>query len=120
MDLFTDPICPDCKKSGLERGYAGCMGQSPRARRIDPSTSHEAATKLRGTKRLVGLFKTIVEYVRDCPDSTMGEAVEVTRIPNQSLTPRYSTLCREGFIEVSGKRKCKITGSTCQTYRVKE
>jgi hypothetical protein len=74
------------------------------ARSSDPGTSHEAARSVQGTQAL-SLSRRVYQAIQQHPEGLCSEQLEfITGISNQSLTPRFAPLVRQGLIKDSGRR----------------
>ncbi len=78
------------------------------ARGTDPETSHEAAESVRTTK----LETIVLTAIRSCGDrgATAYELEKITKLPNQTLTPRFAPLCRKSKIHDSGEKRVGGSG----------
>ena len=78
------------------------------ARGTDPETSHEAAESVRTTK----LETIVLTAIRNCGyrGATSYEVEKITRLPNQTLTPRFAPLCRKKKIHDSGEKRVGGSG----------
>jgi hypothetical protein len=89
------------------------------ARKCDPETSKEAASKLQPL--LSGLHFTFLNKLREIGPATANEvACSASRIKSESIRKRAGELLRRGKIRIVGVRECKVTGSKASVYEVCE
>lgn len=85
------------------------------SRKSDPETSKEAG----GRVNVGEAKKLFLEGLRNCgiPSTANEVAIEFrSEMMQESIRKRAGELVKDGVIEVTGKRKCKQTGNSCQTY----
>ena len=100
-------------------GQLAFLFSVPAARTTDPDTSHEAAARhsasgARGTNAervLQSMVRGYPETFREIALRAGMDCVEVMR--------RLNDLRRSGLVGIDGKRKCRITGTRMQTWRVR-
>jgi hypothetical protein len=79
-----------------------CDGTEAHARSSDPGTSHAAAASVRATD----LESRVLNAIRNCPKgATSSELESLTKLTNQSLTPRFAPMRRKGLIYDSGEKR---------------
>jgi len=80
-----------------------CDGTEAHARNTDPGTSHAAAASVRATD----LESRVLEAIRYCEPggATSSELESLTKLTNQSLTPRFAPMRRKGLIYDSGEKR---------------
>ncbi len=87
----------------------------PLARGTDPSTSHEAAAKIR--PKLKSLQRQTLLLIDEYPGRT---ATELARLGGHAdprrINRRISELAKRGSIVSKGVRKCWITGFDARTW----
>lgn len=91
----------------------------PLAAAADPSTSHEAAAKLtksgaRDSQKVAVL--TALERARGA--MTSFELAESSGLDRYVVARRLPDLGRDGFVEKSDPRECRITGNRAVTWKV--
>lgn len=89
--------------------------RGPGARRTDPSTSHEAAAKLRNRK----VYEDVLAALRERPSTDFEIAA---RLGGQqtSLGKRRGELRDAGLVEDSGKRRQSPSGSMAIVWQIRE
>jgi hypothetical protein len=85
------------------------------ARVSDPATSHAAAASVSTN----AYEQTVLDTLRQYPDSTILEVQQITGIDMQTISPRFAPLRRKGMIVPTGKKK-NVTGKAALTWRVVE
>lgn len=86
------------------------------ARSTDPDTAKEAARAISET--LGDVERLVLGLVANHANETASELCTYGDLDIRTVSTRLSGLCRKGRIVVSGKRPCKVTGKTVQTYNV--
>jgi hypothetical protein len=98
-------------RDALDNLTADMFGSKALARRTDPETSHEAASKVNTTK----LEEIVLNTIRDSGvyGCTADEVVAANSgYKGNSLTPRFAPLIKRGLIYDSGLRRKTASGST--------
>ena len=75
-----------------KRGTKGLLADTPRSRRDDPSTSHEAADWVRRSGVLRGHQLLVLETVRKRPGSTYVELAEACGLDRHAVARRLKEL----------------------------
>jgi len=100
------------------------------SRRTDPSTSHEAAKKVKVSK-LQLLFLNTLKPMQHAPPTANevaaraykyepGVSNDKVATQRESLRKRSSKLAEIGMIEKCGARECKIKENPAETFRLTE
>jgi hypothetical protein len=79
--------------------WEGSMSELPNdayARSSDPETSHDAAKKACTARFSLAVMNILNSH----ENATQQEVVFWTGLPNESITPRFAPLVRDGFIRV--------------------
>jgi DNA-binding MarR family transcriptional regulator len=74
----------------------------PRARRNDPLSSHDAATRLERSGRAAAQMLVVFDAVRANPGCTSKELAERCGLDRHMAARRLSDLWRRGLVERSG------------------
>ena len=82
--------------------------------RNDPSSSHEAESKVRKSDRMKHQCEQVFQAIKACPNCTAGELSDRSGIDYQIIQRRVSILERNGLIKRQGKRVCSVN-HTSQT-----
>lgn len=74
------------------KGTRGLLADTPRSRRNDPETSHDAAERVRKSGLLRGHQTKILETVRQHPGATYTEIAEYSGIERHAVARRLKEL----------------------------
>ena len=92
------------------------------SRRTDPITSQKSAAET--AKKLGPLKEGFLLGLRFLKEATANEVATDCVLQCGGITESYrkraKDLVRDGRIEECGEGKCKVTGKTAMTYKVKE
>lgn len=106
------------------QGTAGLMADTPRARRTDPETSHDAGDKVRRTGELGKQQRMVLEAVKRWPGRTsaeLGKLIAEDRsedviVWRYRAGRRLSEVAVGGHIRRSKPRLCEATGNHAVTW----
>ncbi len=86
------------------------------ARRGDPSTSHEGASKYAGSKGHRNHIAEILSTLTECEGSTAIELARRTSLRDVQVTRRMDELCKLGLTRRGEFRRCTMTGYNAVTW----
>jgi len=86
------------------------FGTDPKelVRTTDPDTSHEAAATVDTTRLEALVYKAICKYKDGCIADDIERDLAYLR--SNTITPRFATLIRKGFIVDTGERRIAASG----------
>lgn len=114
--LFPGSDAPDNDEPRYSNGPA--IEKAPRslAGASGPRTSRMAAEEI--VAHLGALHRVTIDAVRANPDLTAMELSKAMGFPDpRKLNRRLPELRDARWVEVSGERRCQITGRVAQTWR---
>ena len=91
-----------------------------RARRDDPSTSHEAAERVETLGRAGSQRRKVYDFVVLQPGRTSGEIAAALGVDRYTPSRRLPELRDGGFVEAGPERICEVQGTLCLTWRKAE
>ena len=80
-------------------------------------TSKKSLKEIIIEKKLGTLQTTVLKAFYNSPNSTDKEISESSNIPINIITARRNELVKEGLLEESERRPCKVTGRTSISWR---
>lgn len=88
------------------------------ARRLDPTTSHEAAEDAVESGLVRGEEAKILEHLRTCCPGTGRTACEIEDATGIRAHRRMALLERKGKVQRNGTSTCEITGKHATLWRL--
>jgi predicted HTH transcriptional regulator len=85
--------------------------------RTDPATSKEAIADLTASGIRGQHMQVVLDAVKHNPNLTACELIAVTGLDEYQVRRRLSDLKNNGAIEHSGKRICKVKGTSMVTWK---
>ena len=89
---------------------------TPHSHRTDPTTSREAAKRLRASGEHRSQKASTLAAVRRCPGATHGELGRFMGVHWFIPARRLSELEREGLVKKGEPRVCRVKGTKCVTW----
>jgi CRP-like cAMP-binding protein len=87
-----------------------------RARRNDPSTSHQAAADAELSGRAASHRSDVLDHVRACPGSTYREIARRVNLDPVEVMRRLGDLQRSGEVQKGLAVVCSVCGRRCSTW----
>lgn len=87
------------------------------ARKLDPSTSHEAAARKNGDGSAQAEAQRCLDAVRRWPGLTSHEYARQLGTDRYMPARRLADLRADGMVYNCGKRKCSVAGTLALTWR---
>lgn len=88
----------------------------PASRSTDPTSSREAERSVNGGARQRQTHR-LAELVRSHPDLTGNELSRSGVLTERQISRRLNDARTNGLIDVSGERRCSVTGRKARTWR---
>lgn len=86
------------------------------ARNTDPTTSHEAASKVEASGKADTHRKMIYVYIENHPGQTFGEITKGISMEAAAVNKRISELFQHGLIREGEIRQCTVRGNKTRTW----